>query len=322
MGIGTDAAKIAARSIAQFGWHNYLPSRAVELLLAAEETGVIRKTLAEDGKEYIAAGSRRFGETTPRELAQFRDGLKSLEQRKLIEDNGDKSYRITTAGYDRASRIRESLFTDHAFLVIVTAIVAVIGGAGAAVGLLASGVIPIPPPPGTDPPTITTSSVPIGTIVAYFGNNTEPPTGWLYCDGGEIPGDARYQPLREFLGKLSYLDASIKEAKGFHTPNLTGAFLRGLNIPALTGAGRDPDVNRLLGSFQDDGLQSHVHPVDKIEANAGQESPVGAGIQHFIRTGQTTTSAPVNTKSGEETRPKNVAVNFLIKAFDPPAEVY
>lgn len=54
---------------------------------------------------------------------------------------------------------------------------------------------------------------PVGAVVPYFG--TTAPAGWLMCDGGAIPADAKYARLKALVGN--------------NTPNLRGRFLVGVD---------------------------------------------------------------------------------------------
>jgi len=134
-------------------------------------------------------------------------------------------------------------------------------------------------------------NVPTGTIVAYAVRIA--PEVWLICDGSEIPNEDRFMILRQFIGNF--------------TPDLRGYFLRGLD-----SSGRvDPDgSSRHLLSVQLDQLAKHSHNVTFQAAIAGHggdddREPHGARSHSF------TVYTSVN--GGLETRPKNVAANYIIK---------
>jgi microcystin-dependent protein len=152
--------------------------------------------------------------------------------------------------------------------------------------------------------------VPTGTIVAYYG--TAAPEGWLLCNGDPIPADdQRYDILKILIG-----------AK---TPDLRGRFLRGIDPTAAI----DPDgATRSVGSMQADAFQKHFFKVTIGGGNAGfaSFSPDGlgavipsnssfpaSGTQAFFAS--TLIEAGTNgvPRTSSETRPKNVAVNFIIK---------
>ncbi len=62
---------------------------------------------------------------------------------------------------------------------------------------------------------VTHASLPVGVIMPYVG--TEPPPGWLHCDGQQIPDGSSYYKLRELLAKTHGLDVNRDVIK---TPNL------------------------------------------------------------------------------------------------------
>ncbi len=137
---------------------------------------------------------------------------------------------------------------------------------------------------------------PPGAIVAYWG--TSAPAGWLICNGTAIPAGAEYDALRGLIGG--------------NVPDLRGMFLRGAN----SGRGdewKDPD-ERGIGSYQVDEFKSHNHNNDVYKYLLF----VGAGgtVERYDSVGtevNLTTQAEILPQGGSETRPKNVAVNYIIK---------
>ena len=109
----------------------------------------------------------------------------------------------------------------------------------------------------------------------------------------------------------------------FNLPDLRGRFVRGVDDEA----GRDPDANSRgasaeggntgdkVGSAQDDAIKSHSHPMlgtgwvakgdpSQIAAKMGSSPGNKASADDTEKTG------------GSETRPKNIYVNWIIKAKD------
>jgi microcystin-dependent protein len=159
----------------------------------------------------------------------------------------------------------------------------------------------------------TASTVPVGTIVAFAG--TTVPTGWLLCDGTLF---STFNPL------YTNLYAAIGNAWGgtanisFNVPDLRGRFMRGVDGTA----GNDPDktsrtaintggnTGNAVGSLQADTFKSHTHTYywPKGGDNEAVYTPNGdAGIT--VNLAATETIAV----GGNETRPKNVNVNYIIK---------
>ena len=135
-------------------------------------------------------------------------------------------------------------------------------------------------------------NVPIGTIVAFAGEK-EPP-GWIFCRGQEIPKARAYEALRKVLGADK-------------APDLQGYFLRGLDDKGRI------DPGRKLLDVQADAVGPHTHsysiPTRGTTGKSGAEPP--DVWPHQSAAANTSDPMP---KAGE-TRPKNVAVNFIIKAF-------
>lgn len=139
--------------------------------------------------------------------------------------------------------------------------------------------------------------------------------GWMVCDGRTLRISA-FPHLYAALGTLYGGDA---QAGTFRLPDLRGVFVRGVDH----GAGADPDTDQRLrpdgagayagvGSMQFDALQSHRHDYDQ---------PQGASLSdkgnpsYSVPPKPTPTSEPLPPArvSAEETRPRNVAVYYIIR---------
>ena len=150
--------------------------------------------------------------------------------------------------------------------------------------------------------------------------------GWLACDGQKLYVKD-YPQLYGVIGVI-YGGGGDKIGQWFNVPDYRGRFLRGTDANAQ----RDPDVNGRtepndptkkggdkVGSLQLDAFQGHQH-------NYVMPSPPGPpggdkGTAVIVDTKTTATTDFVkNAADGEprvssETRPQNIYVNFLIKAF-------
>jgi microcystin-dependent protein len=152
---------------------------------------------------------------------------------------------------------------------------------------------------------------PIGTVIAYTG--TVAPAGWLLCDGASL-SRTTYSVLFNVIG-TSYGTAS---STTFNIPDFRGMFLRGLDGTA----GNDPDkltrtasnlggnTGNAIGSKQSDDFKSHGHTSNDATIKTGGYS--APGIFSSLWWGGTSSSTTSNT-GGNETRPKNVYVNYIIK---------
>ncbi|NEO83329.1 MAG: tail fiber protein [Spirulina sp. SIO3F2] len=171
-------------------------------------------------------------------------------------------------------------------------------------------------------------TVPIGTILAYGGlvdGNAKgelAKQGWLVCDGEAMSRDD-YTELYAVIGG-SFGDGD--NVKTFNLPDLRGRFLRGVDH----GTGHDPDASSRgasaergntgdkVGSAQDDEFKAHHHPLPQVVADTGGRygQPVGSGSSLGLTwPGFNGTPTPNSQDvGGHETRPKNIYVNWIIKA--------
>jgi microcystin-dependent protein len=162
-------------------------------------------------------------------------------------------------------------------------------------------------------------SSPAGTIVAYGGSTI--PSGWLECNGDDI-SRTNYSDLFTAIGTAwGYGDQSTT----FNLPDLRGMFLRGHD----NSRGEDPDratrtasktggnTGDNVGSYQAHGFSSHNHK-DASPASPGDARwrPYGySGSTTAYTTGGSGTGYLPFTSStgGNETRPENVYVKYIIK---------
>lgn len=153
---------------------------------------------------------------------------------------------------------------------------------------------------------------PAGTIVAYIGE-TAPP-GWHLCHGDDLPRGGENLDLELAVGSRFGLAAN--PATHFKLPDFRGYFLRGVDGMA----GRDPDKNarmpmatggatgNAIGSIQGDELKAHSHELP-LRVIGGIAYLVGSGNASDAGNPRSITSPT----GGNETRPKNAYVNYIIK---------
>lgn len=136
-------------------------------------------------------------------------------------------------------------------------------------------------------------------VIEMFGAD-EAPTGYLACDGAAV-SRATYADLFEAIGTVHGVGDG---ATTFNVPDLRGEFVRGWDD------GRGVDAGRAFASAQADELKSHVHqvsPPTSTDDTAAGLTSTGTGGAEVI--------TPYNTGAtgGAETRPRNVALLFIIK---------
>jgi len=164
------------------------------------------------------------------------------------------------------------------------------------------------------------NGVQIGTIIPYAGITTTTMTsqGWLLCDGAAV-SKAIYPDLWTAIGEIWGYGNDGENGNSFSLPDLRGVFLRGVN-GNRSDIYADPDITKrtdikgsalsngnIVGSYQQDEIISHRHYDDLGTAGAGG---AGAGLVFLDRNDGQTASFVFG---GNETRPKNVNVNYIIK---------
>jgi hypothetical protein len=174
-------------------------------------------------------------------------------------------------------------------------------------------------------PSLTIDSIiPPGTISAFGGPN--PPIGWLLCDGSALDKDnPAYTNLWSAIGTSwgngseSGTGATFPFVPGvteFNVPDLRGMFLRGVSgvstndpdrmarVAIMSGGNADNQI----GSIQPDALRSHTHDyMDRTVGGSG--GPIARDGAGAIPDTQRVTSPT----GGNETRPRNAYVNYIIK---------
>jgi microcystin-dependent protein len=160
--------------------------------------------------------------------------------------------------------------------------------------------------------------VPPGTIAAFGGEATNVPSGWLLCDGRAV-SSSQYPALFAAIGR-GWGDGSAPDsdpATDFSLPDLRGLFLRGVDASPSRGVtGRDPDrdargtdqaggnSSNRVASIQTDEFRSHRHEAARLDSAGEATRGVGQTPYMVLESG---------VAGGNETRPKNAYVNYLIK---------
>lgn len=133
--------------------------------------------------------------------------------------------------------------------------------------------------------------VPVGIPVPW--PIATPPTGWLKCNGASFSATT-YPELAKAYPSLKL-------------PDLRGEFIRGWDD------GRGADSGRELLSAQSHALQQHTHtvvvPLRTTDSDRGSNDSL-----YSVDNTQTLTSSGASGNTASETRPRNVAFNYIVRA--------
>jgi phage-related tail fiber protein len=157
------------------------------------------------------------------------------------------------------------------------------------------------------------SALPVGATVAFPLNKVAP--GFLELDGS-VKSIAVYPDLAAFLGTA--FNKGNEGVGNFRLPESRGEFLRGWDH------GRGVDAGRAVGSWQAEEIIEHMHYMSAKYAG-GSGTSVAASVQLGF-SGQPDTNSKTqgvealngDAMGGGETRPRNLAVMWCIKAWNAP----
>lgn len=187
-----------------------------------------------------------------------------------------------------------------------------------------------------------TGLVPIGSVTMYAGIGSVP-TGYLECDGSTVSRGV-YPDL--FSAISTRYGKGYDDGATFSLPDLRGEFVRGYD----NGAGNDPDASSrtdsgggatgdMVGTKQDYAVKDHFHKHHHKVTAAQQDLYLEnhdtdtTKVGNYSSTGYDTsddmddsdsTEVGVNdsdgatittTNSSTESRPKNIALMFIIRAL-------
>ena len=210
--------------------------------------------------------------------------------------------------------------------------------ANAAAALATLGAAPLASPALTGAPTAPTASTgtrstqlattafvgaesqiaaPTGSVYTFAGSTV--PTGWLKCNGALL-SRTTYAALFSVIG-TTY--GAGDGSTTFALPDLRGEFVRGVDD------GRGVDAGRVLGGSQAQQTQAHKHISNMSDAYPGalfgssttknhRGSSGGIDSDNFLEftnDGTTYNGTSPNSSDviGAETRPRNVAMHYIIK---------
>lgn len=156
--------------------------------------------------------------------------------------------------------------------------------------------------------------IPVGSVLAYTG--TVAPSGYLLCDGTAV-NRTTYSALFAVIGETH---GEGNGSTTFNVPDYRGRFLRGVD----GGVGRDPDrasrtamntggnAGDQVGSVQTDALAAHTHTIPLYDGGARTANLI-ANANNTSNFPTVAESATSDSTGGNETRPENAGVNWIIK---------
>jgi microcystin-dependent protein len=175
------------------------------------------------------------------------------------------------------------------------------------------------------------NGVPAGTILPFAGPKANVPPGYLACDGSQYTA-TDYPSLFNAIG-----NAWGGNGAAFNVPDLRGFFMRGIS----EGTNNDPDkdsrtalntggaTGNNVGSYQMDENKSHAHgvadPGHSHSYNDLSNTPevsddaddrwVGSDgkVDEVRTTSNVQTNITIQNAGGNEARPKNAYVLYIIK---------
>ncbi|MEN5094520.1 phage tail protein [Pseudomonas protegens] len=165
------------------------------------------------------------------------------------------------------------------------------------------------------------SALPVGAMVPFPKGTV--PAGFLEVDGS-VQSAATYPDLAAYLGTT--FNTGGEGAGNFRLPESRGEFLRGWDH------GRGVDAGRALGSEQQDALQnitgeSSTFPTGNtapLNSSGVFKTNARSGVPTGIAGGGAWSSASLDfdasrvARTAAETRPRNLAVMWCLKAWNAP----
>ncbi|QEN46345.1 phage tail protein [Pseudomonas protegens] len=160
------------------------------------------------------------------------------------------------------------------------------------------------------------SALPVGAMVPFPKGTV--PAGFLEVDGS-VQSTRTYPDLAAYLGNT--FNKGDEGVGSFRLPESRGEFFRGWDH------GRGIDAGRVLGVYQDDALQNILGNVGGVRNDSAPTAPNGAfyatadagGFQGAGgRFSVVNFDASRVVRTATETRPRNLAVMWCIKAWNAP----
>ena len=163
---------------------------------------------------------------------------------------------------------------------------------------------------------------PVGAIIMFGGSGI--PSGWVMCNGASV---LRAGPYGDLFAVIGVIYGSV-DGTHFNLPDMKGAFPRGAGISTKF----TQDHTTTLGTYEDDSMQQitggatwssttygMVRPgailtgAFKAGANRANGQATSTSDQKDLEFDSSGSTAQGGARTGNETRPNNLGVNFIIK---------
>lgn len=165
-------------------------------------------------------------------------------------------------------------------------------------------------------------ALPLGSIIPYVNEGSNPPLGFVFAEGG-LYLRTDYPDLWDKIQDSVIDDSDRDKYPGrftngdgegtFRVPDLRGSFLRGLDF----NKGLDPE--REVGSYQNDAISEHAHETEVTGVGSIDDNAIEDNRLVIAGTTQNDYSAKsiirLYSSNEAETRPKNVAFRFIVKVI-------
>lgn len=305
-GSGIDATMITA------AWLNAIQREAANVVLGAG----IALNPSDDSQLFkaiqaIQAAAHSWAKLTgkPTTVAGYglTDAFTKTETSNAIQQAVAALVASSPAALDTLNELAEALGNDPNFATTMTNALA--SKANKATSLLGYGITDTYTKDQIEAMIAQASALPVGSIIGFPVNKIAP--GFLELDGS-VKSAAAYPDLATFLGGL--FNKGDEGAGNFRLPESRAEFLRGWDH------GRGIDIGRAVGSYQSDEIKKHRHP--QYEYDTNDSTPIPDLSRAFdlnanYAVGREVT-ALIGYTGGSETRPRNLAVIWCIKAWNAP----
>lgn len=177
------------------------------------------------------------------------------------------------------------------------------------------------------------TGIPVGTILAFAGEQNRIPNGWLSCEG-QLLSNRTYPKLFDSIGTVW----GGSGTPNFYLPDLRGMFLRGVSGTSSVDPDRDKRTSPQeaqspgnpgkrgndVGSIQQSEVLKHSHSasasVEKINIlGTNRTRDVDEGSDKWNGDpdyGEIKVAVKIDESGGKESRPVNAYVFYIIKVDD------